>query len=327
MSANFELVSVIIPCYKQAHFLKEAIDSVLNQNYKNVEIIVVDDGSPDNTKEVALQYEAVRYFHQQNRGLAAARNAGLKRSTGRYVVFLDADDRLLPQALETHLAAFSAHPECAFVHGHHVPITADGTLIPFDRRPCPEKDHYFHLLQGCHIRTPGTAMFRRDVLISVGGFRVGTRALEATGDWEIYLRISRQFPILCHHRDVLEYRIHGDGMSSKASLMLQGALLTLKSQKQYVREDRRLGEAYDVGWKNAQEFYGEMVVNNVRRSLRNRDWRQGVSEFYILLRFYPQSIPYHVLKKIRCMIWRIPSDADALYVDPRLQQFKEDKRR
>ena len=123
------LVTVVIPCYNQAHFLGEAIGSVLNQSYRNFEIIVVDDGSTDNTSEVASHYEEVRLVRQENRGLAGARNRGLGEANGEFLVFLDADDRLLPGALEAGLGRFEANPECAFVSGQARRIAEDGTLL------------------------------------------------------------------------------------------------------------------------------------------------------------------------------------------------------
>src|SRR5215217_8951250 len=110
-------VSVIIPCYNQAHFLSEAIQSVLAQSYPHFEIIVVDDGSTDTTSQVASRYPEVRCIRQNNQGLSGARNSGFAQSKGSYLVFLDADDRLLPGALETGLECLKAHPECAFVSG------------------------------------------------------------------------------------------------------------------------------------------------------------------------------------------------------------------
>src|ERR687898_3616338 len=104
------LVSVVIPCYNQARFLGEAIESVLAQSYPHFEVIVVDDGSTDNTSEVAASYAGVRYIRQENQGLAGARNAGIRRSRGSYLVFLDADDRLLADALEAGLASLEEHP-------------------------------------------------------------------------------------------------------------------------------------------------------------------------------------------------------------------------
>src|SRR5690349_15716190 len=95
------LVSIIIRCYNQGHFLGEAIDSALRQTYPHVEIIVIDDGSTDNTAEVVARYRGVRSIRQPNLGRCAAGNTGLGESRGEYLVFLDADDRLLPDAVES----------------------------------------------------------------------------------------------------------------------------------------------------------------------------------------------------------------------------------
>ncbi|CDM66264.1 glycosyltransferase [Pyrinomonas methylaliphatogenes] len=305
------LVSVIIPCYKQAHFLSEAIESVLRQTYRNVETIVIDDGSPDNTSEVAARYAEVKCVRQENRGLSGARNRGIAESKGEYLVFLDADDRLLPHALESHLECLLKHPECAFVYGHHRLMALDGSQISPQSKPrCPEEDHYFHLLQSCYIYPPGAVMFRRGVLDEVGFFNESQHAVE---DWELYLRIARQFSILCHHQDVIEYRIYEGSMSTKASLMFQGALAALKSQKKYVQKDRRLKEAFGIGWRSAKEIYGERVVNSIRCGLRKHDWKVVAQGLYALLRWYPQSIPKHVFRKIYCLIAGIPSDIDSLY--------------
>ena len=93
-------VSVVIPSYNSAQFLPEAIESVLEQSYPHFEVIVVDDGSTDDTKEVCDRYPKVKYFYQKNQGHATARNTGLRISTGEYIIFLDSDDCLLPEAIE-----------------------------------------------------------------------------------------------------------------------------------------------------------------------------------------------------------------------------------
>src|SRR5918993_3738999 len=124
------LVTVVIPCYNQAHFLTEAIESVLSQSYPNFEVVVVDDGSTDDTSEVASRYpQKVRLIRQENRGLAGARNTGIGHARGEYLVFLDADDRLLPKALEVGIEQLEAHPECAFVSGHCRWISGDGSPL------------------------------------------------------------------------------------------------------------------------------------------------------------------------------------------------------
>src|SRR6187200_250053 len=93
------LVSVVIACYNHGRFLPAAVDSVLAQDYGEIELIVVDDGSTDETPDVAARYPVIRYLRQENQGAAAAKRAGLEASTGEFLMFLDADDTLLPGAI------------------------------------------------------------------------------------------------------------------------------------------------------------------------------------------------------------------------------------
>src|SRR5690242_15112878 len=110
-----DAVSVVIPCFNQAQFLNEAIDSALRQTCPPAEVLVVDDGSDDNTAAIVAGYPSVRYLLQTHRGLAAARNTGLRHVQGTYVLFLDADDRLLSRAVAVGMATLRERPECAFV--------------------------------------------------------------------------------------------------------------------------------------------------------------------------------------------------------------------
>src|ERR1700752_2148656 len=120
-------VSVGIPCQNQARFLGEAIDSALRQTCPPMEVIVVDDGSTDGTASVAQGYAAVKYVRQPNEGAPSARNRGLHSSKGEFVLFLDADDRLLPDALAQGISALGDHPDWALVTGHVRLISATGT--------------------------------------------------------------------------------------------------------------------------------------------------------------------------------------------------------
>ena len=153
--------------YNQAVFLSEAIESVLAQTYPRFEVVVVDDGSTDNTEETARHYPGVQCLRQENQGLAVARNNGFQQSRGDYVVFLDADDRLLPRALEAGLAGFRAHPDCVLVAGHCRLINHDGTPLMASSQPCIERDHYARLLAECYIYPPATVMYRRSILAAV----------------------------------------------------------------------------------------------------------------------------------------------------------------
>src|SRR5438093_12919445 len=163
-------VSVIIPCYNQAHFLHEAIESVLAQTYSTREIIVVNDGSTDSTAEVAGRYSAVRHIYQENAGPSAARNTGLKETSGEYLVFLDADDRLLPEALEIGVDCLRQHPECAFASGFCRLII--GSLLSSPKQLHVVRDHYLELLRGNYIWCPGSVIYRRTAFEVVKGFDI-----------------------------------------------------------------------------------------------------------------------------------------------------------
>src|ERR1044071_1045194 len=206
------LVSVIIPCYQQAHFLPEAIESALSQTHRPIEIVVVDDGSRDNTAELVLGYSGVRCVRQENRGLAEARNAGFRASTGAYVVFLDADDRLIPDAVESHLSCFAKHPEAGFVVGDIDHIALDGSYLGSPRWPALEANHYEELLKVNHVANTIAVLFRRGALEQLGGFKPACSPAE---DYDLLLRAARLFPSRHHRTVVAQYRRYSGGLSRK----------------------------------------------------------------------------------------------------------------
>jgi glycosyltransferase involved in cell wall biosynthesis/SAM-dependent methyltransferase len=284
---NPPLVTVVIPCYNQAHFLGEAIESVLSQSYTNFEVIVVDDGSTDETSEVASRYEEVRLIRQENRGLSGARNRGLGEARGEYVVFLDADDRLLPGALEAGLRCFEAHPECAFVSGKSRRIAEDGTLLSPWRPPHVEGDHYLALLRGNYIGMHGTVMYRRRVFDDVGGFDV---TLSACEDYDLYFRVARRYPVQSYDEEIAEYRQHGANMSYDPALILMTALTVLHRQRKFTKSNKHYGEAYKIGVGNLRKWYGDPLVGEVRSHMREGKWGQVLRGVSVLGRYYQQGI-------------------------------------
>lgn len=225
------LVSVIIPSYNSARFIRTTVESVLRQSPPEFELLVVDDGSTDDSAAIVESYKEVRLIRQPNKGVAAARNAGLALARGEYLVFLDADDVLLPGALEAGLNAFADHPDCAFVYGHCQFIDAEGRLQPTPFRPRLTHDHYHKLLHQCLIQTPGVVMFRRQV---VDGFEPTVNGVE---DWEIYLRISRRHGIYDHGQEVLQYRRHDANMSRSVPLMLKSQLVMFQLHRELAKGD------------------------------------------------------------------------------------------
>jgi SAM-dependent methyltransferase len=251
------LISVIIPCFNQAHFLGEAIASVLAQTYRHYEIIIVDDGSTDKSADVAAAYPGVRCIRQGNQGLAAARNTGLCASQGAYLVFLDADDRLLPQALEAGLRCAQAAPDAAFASGHFRYINGDGSLRRESAQEPVAPDPYLALLQGNYIAMHATVMYRRVALEAVRGFNPSLPACE---DYDLYLRLARQFPVTRHAAIVAEYRQHTDNMSRDPVLMLPTVLAVLRSQWPYTKANAAYRQAYYTGCRGWQAHYGAQLL-------------------------------------------------------------------
>jgi glycosyltransferase involved in cell wall biosynthesis len=279
LGSETPLVSVVIPCFNHARFLAEAVESALGQTHPRVEVVVVDDESVDDTPRVAKRFPAVQYVRQKNQGLSGARNTGVGRSTGEYLVFLDADDRLLPGALETGLECFRAYAECAFVFGDHSSIDADGSAfvappalverwdIPHIlglRKNYPDNNHYPALLRRNYVAMHAAVMYRRDALEAAGGF---DRSLSACEDYDLYLRIARTRPVRYHADVVAEYRMHGANMSENNELMLRTSLAVLERQRPFVATDLVLSESYLAGVEFWKSYYGRELATSVRRGL------------------------------------------------------------
>jgi glycosyltransferase involved in cell wall biosynthesis len=286
------LVSVIIPCYNGEAFLKEAIDSVLAQTYRNVEIIVVDDGSTDGSAEIARKLP-VRYIRQPNSGLTASRNLGIRESQGDYIVFLDADDRLKTEAIETGLRVLIHRPECALTVGDHLFISENGSHLAYSRKDCLAALHYEALLKSNFIEMISSVVFRRSVLDAVGGFDTGLRVAE---DYELYLRIARAYPICCHPAVVAEYRMHHTNASHNSALMLTMTLRVLKGQSRYIFGDARRLFAFLEGIRSWRKQYGRKLASELARSLFTLQASQLRRKLLLLAYHYPQGLALLLLR-------------------------------
>lgn len=243
------LVSVVVPCFNQAHFLRDAVTSVLAQTYAHFEILVIDDGSTDNTAAVAAGFPGVRCVQQANQGLAAARNAGIRETTGTLLVFLDADDRLLPGALQAGIDSLREHRDCAFVWGRHRYIDGEGHTLQDGAIGSAEGDAYAALLRENIIGMHGSVMYRRSVFEAVRGFDV---KLPAAEDYDLYLRIASQFPVAGHDQLVAEYRQHGSNMTRDRGLLRRAAIDVLRRQRRDLGQDPARLAACRAGIKRLQ---------------------------------------------------------------------------
>jgi glycosyltransferase involved in cell wall biosynthesis len=302
MSLSLPLVSVIIPCYNQAEFLGEALDSVFRQTHPRVEIIVVDDGSKDTPSRVTEGYEGVHIIRQANKGPAAARNSGLRASTGQYLVFLDADDRLLPDAIEVGLRHLNARPDCAFVSGRCRYIAADGSAIASPPQRVVLEEHYKMLLHRNFILSGSSVLHRRECLESVGGYNPAPR-LKGAEDYDLYLRLARIYPVYCHAAVVTEYRQYdqsGANVSNNVSGMFQATLTALRTQRRFLKKNEAYRKVYRQGISHKQHLWGGLVVEQVKLQLRTSGARaRAAQNMWVLIKYNKRGLLARAASRVR----------------------------
>lgn len=220
------LVSFVIPTYNHAAYLADAIQSIRAQDYSNIEIIVVDDGSTDNTKDVAARFaDQIEYIWQHNRGLSAARNTGIAAATGTYIGVLDADDMLEPDYCSRLVSALTAFPDAeGIICGYRFVDQENRPLPQVETRCIPSKRLQSELLNGNYL-VPESILLHRRCYENVGPFDVSLSACE---DWDMWLRITESHKIISTERILARHRVLPGSMSADPKRMLTNRLEVLR---------------------------------------------------------------------------------------------------
>ena len=209
-------VSVVIPLFNQAQYLPEAVESVLDQTYHDFEIIVVDDGSTDESFAAARQYgEKTRYIRQEKTGLGGARNTGIKASQGELIGLLNADDRWLPTYLETMVRLADENPEAAVYYCCAQAMDEHSNDLPqiFGGKSLPVKLMYESLLRA-NILIPSTVLVRKAIVSAAGLFDQTLRDIDSCEDWDLWLRIAPKHDFVGVPMRLTRYRLYGNTVSS-----------------------------------------------------------------------------------------------------------------
>jgi GT2 family glycosyltransferase len=270
-------VAIVITTYNHAPFLRAAIESALAQVAPASEIIVVDDGSDDRPDRIAAEFPDVLFIRQHNQGLSAARNTGWRAAHSDYVVFLDADDRLLADALRVNLELLAATPEAGFSYGGYLNVQSSSglsTVAPFAAATEGFGTFLLENVIGMH----GAVMYRRDKLAEVGGFEEGLAACE---DYDVFLKMALRFPVVYSRVPLAQYWHHGGNMSRDSAMMLRYALYVLGRQRS-TAEQLGLLRAYRTGVANLKRHYVrawclELVADLRSRSIGGSMARQAAS--------------------------------------------------
>ncbi|HEY4099316.1 MAG TPA: glycosyltransferase [Gemmatimonadales bacterium] len=306
---------MVIPCYAQAHFIADALESVFRQTVPAADVVVVNDGAPDTAllEQVIAPYrDRIIYVRQENRGLSAARNAGLTRTRGEFLIFLDADDRLLPNAIASGAAALESSPRCGLVWGLRHVIDASGTRMRFDAGRISDTERYIDLLRTNIVGPPVGVMWRRSTLLTVGGFAEDLRCGE---DYDAYLAIAWVSEIRCHGETVADYRLHNANMSSNHLRMLAAVGEVYTRQARRIGADRAMRRALRAGWSDIHYRYVWLPLLDLlhRYTLERKAWRAALLSARLLCRYPLRFTPIllrHVPKAMR-LILRLRSATDA----------------
>lgn len=278
------LITVIIPTCGRVQFLGQAIESALAQGYGRPEVVVVDDGATDGSAEAAAAFPGVLVLRQGKRtGISAARNRALAESRGELVVFLDDDDRLLPDAFELGTSALLARPDAAMTFGRARVIRADGA---FNYETAPQRSETFaDVLRGGYPVHPAAAMARRSAVTAVGAFDLRRGIAQ---DYDFWTRLARRFPVHAHPGLVSEYRKHeGNVYKTRGpTACLEAVLSILESHRGLLRDDDER-RAYQEARAHWLKLFGDALPWEVVQRVRQGQLRDAGSALSATLRHGP----------------------------------------
>lgn len=264
------LVSVVIPAYNAAWCVRRALDSVLAQTFRDFEVIVVDDGSTDETADVLDDYDApVRVVSKPNGGLSSARNAGIRAATGRYVAFLDADDWWLPEKLTRQVELMEDRSELVFCSTAARIEAPDDTSLGEWRCRCdarPTLEAIF--VVNAHVAGSGSAvMVRRTVLARVGGFDERLRSLE---DIDMWMRLAAVGGYTCIDEPLAVIHKRPESMSGNLDVMRASAIRVMRGNRALLPPALR-GAFWRRAYAGMLSDYAKWAWRDGRRSLALRD--------------------------------------------------------
>lgn len=253
-------VSVIIATYNRAHYICDAIDSVLAQTYKDYEIIVVDDGSTDNTKEMLDKYNGkIRYTYQANSGVSAARNLGVNLSKGQYLAFLDSDDMWLPEKLEKQMEAIK-EDGVGLVHTSKYMVDSNGNFTG-DIRPLYPAKNIYDLINNHNICM--SVLAKKDLVIKAGMFDEGISGSE---DKDLWIRMAKLSKITFLKEPLIKYRVHPDNTCNDSEKLYDGHVKTFNKllKDNSIKLDKTL-----LKKRLAQEYY--LLAREKYKKYRGKD--------------------------------------------------------
>lgn len=281
------IVSVVMPTFNRAEFLGEAVSSVLTQTFRELELLIVDDGSTDSTPELvsALRDSRIRYVRQEHRGVSAALNTGWRAAHGELIGRLDSDDRWLPELLATLVPPLHADANIALAYGRAQWMDPQGRLLP-NVMGTNEKfpgQTLKSLLYGDFV-TPMAVVIKKTCLETVGGY---DESLSANEDWDLWIRLAEKYRFAYADRVLAHYRVHSQNLthsrSEKNARVIQDRIRVL--EKYYARPNLSR-DAMEVKALAFRNLYHDVAM----RHLSARRWRKALTYFGSAVRCAPHPV-------------------------------------
>ena len=272
MSLTLPKVSVIIPAYNSINYLPDALESALNQSFKDIEVIIVDDGSSDNTRQWVLHQTdpRVTLISQENLGKSAARNKGISQTKGKFIAFLDADDVWELSKLEEQVRCLDSNPDVGLVYTWTSLADEKGT--PTGRVTASEASGrvWKSLILKNILACGSTPMIRRECFDRVGLFSLD---LPLAQDWDMWLRIAANYDFAVIKQSLVRYRKHSGNTSIKWSLMEKCSCLVLERAFQSVPTER--SNLYDRAYTSLYLYLGWLAIRKQDSLQALIHWRKS----------------------------------------------------
>lgn len=309
------LISVIIPTYNSGKFLAEAIDSVLCQSYKDFEIIIVDDGSVDNTKIVIEKYlklpVSIKYIYQENKGPSGARNRGITEAKGEFIAFLDADDIWLPDKLELQIKAMSQSNSIGLVCGRYYIIDCSGVIVD-ELSGINKYSNREELLNDMLIKNVlgggQNAIVRKECFDKVGLF---DETMKVSEDRDLWFRIAKFYDVIILDKLLFKYRIHINNISKNILLSKMGKKCFIRKHHDSYDLIKKM-KAYSYIYLDAARVYSG---NNKRYLALINAWisitiypfkiYQDDDKYKIIIKSVLPEITFKLLKKLKINLYNI----------------------
>ena len=292
-------VSVIIPTYRHRDYVRETLKSVFAQTFTDYEVIVVNDGSPDDTGEVLaplVEAARIRYFEQSNQGQAVARNRGLAAARGEFLAFLDDDDLWPTDKLERQVRLLREHSGVVVAYGQ-VEIIGGGAQSRYPRLDAPSGEVFDSFVRAGWIRSPGQALIRRTALERIGGFDPD---IWGTDDWDLWLRLSRTGEFVYDPALALMYRSHEGNASRHFTRMHLNAMKVLRKHLGWTPRSSNLRQ-----WMACRAFVKRFVTNDglqeVRRHARAGNRLEAFQAWLQVIRISPSLLARRAV--LRELLW------------------------